>query len=137
MGKKPIMPRSTAAKGRERSVARLRQEFTELGVDMADTDKAHFTQTNKRKARSESRTPNKKAKMEGEENGRSQSKTPRDQSGIRDPVQRKKLKRLEKKTAKKAFARAGKAGESDRHIACKKPKHLFSGKRGMGKTDRR
>jgi len=135
--KKPIMPRSTAAKGRERSVARLRQEFTELGVDMADTDKAHFTQTNKRKARSESRTPNKKAKMEGEENGRSQSRTPRDQSGIRDPVQRKKLKRLEKKTARKEFASSGKAGESDRRILCKKPKHLFSGKRGTGKTDRR
>jgi nucleolar GTP-binding protein len=33
--------------------------------------------------------------------------------------------------------RAGKAGESDRHIHEKKPKHLFSGKRKMGKTDRR
>ena len=29
------------------------------------------------------------------------------------------------------------ASESDRRIAIKKPKHLFSGKRGMGKTDRR
>jgi len=135
--KKPVMPRNKAAKGRDRSVTKLRKEFTDLGVDMEDTGEAHFTKTNKRKARSESRTPNKKAKMDEDQPGRSQSKTPRDQSGIRDPVQRKKLKRLEKKTAKKAFARAGKAGESDRHIACKKPKHLFSGKRGMGKTDRR
>ena len=28
-------------------------------------------------------------------------------------------------------------GESDRHIHEKKPKHLFSGKRKQGKTDRR
>ena len=31
----------------------------------------------------------------------------------------------------------GRASESDRRIATKRPKHLFSGKRGMGKTDRR
>jgi len=31
----------------------------------------------------------------------------------------------------------GKAGESDRRIQTKMPKHLFSGKRGIGKTDRR
>ena len=31
----------------------------------------------------------------------------------------------------------GRAGEADRHIAAKLPKHLFSGKRGAGKTDRR
>jgi len=136
--KKPTLPRNTVAKGRERSVTRLRKEFTELGVDMESTGE-HFTKTNKRKARSESRNNNKKAKMEVDETGktRSQSRIPRDQSGIRDPVQRKKLKRLEKKTARKAFALTGKAGESDRHIACKKPKHLFAGKRGMGKTDRR
>ena len=30
-----------------------------------------------------------------------------------------------------------KAGEADRVIPNKMPKHLFSGKRGMGKTDRR
>lgn len=30
-----------------------------------------------------------------------------------------------------------KKGEADRHIGAKKPKHLFSGKRGIGKTDRR
>ncbi len=30
-----------------------------------------------------------------------------------------------------------KAGEADRAIQVKKPKHLFAGKRGMGSTDRR
>ena len=32
---------------------------------------------------------------------------------------------------------AGKAGVADRAIRDKMPKHLFSGKRGIGKTDRR
>ena len=31
----------------------------------------------------------------------------------------------------------GKAGEADRHIAVKMPKHMYTGKRGIGKTDRR
>ena len=38
---------------------------------------------------------------------------------------------------RKKFAVRGKSGESDRHIAVKMPKHLFAGKRGIGKTDRR
>jgi nucleolar GTP-binding protein len=68
---------------------------------------------------------------------RSTSRAPRDQSGIRDPETRKKLKKIEKKMQAKTTNRSGKAGESDRHIHEKKPKHLFAGKRKMGKTDRR
>lgn len=43
--------------------------------------------------------------------------------------------------AKRDIARRGKnmclKGEADRFIGTKMPKHLFSGKRGTGKTDRR
>ncbi|QQP40358.1 Nucleolar GTP-binding protein 1 [Caligus rogercresseyi] len=42
---KSIMPRNTIAKKRERSVSRLRKEFTDLGVDMTGTDDANFTKT--------------------------------------------------------------------------------------------
>jgi nucleolar GTP-binding protein len=31
----------------------------------------------------------------------------------------------------------GRKGEADRHIYNLKPKHLYAGKRGNGKTDRR
>ena len=68
---------------------------------------------------------------------RSNSRAPRDESGVRDPEVRKKLKKMEKKMMAKTLNRQGKAGESDRHIHEKKPKHLFSGKRKNGKTDRR
>ena len=128
---KPVLPRNTVAKKRERSVSRLRAEFTELGVDMAGTGE-HFTRST---GRSASR-PAKRAKMDTSQS-RAASRTPRDQSGLRDPEQKKKLKKMEKKMQRKKFNQSGKAGESDRHIAVKKPKHLFTGKRGVGKTDRR
>jgi len=132
---KPVMPRNTVAKKRERSVSKLKREFEELGVDMKDTKGAHFTRTG---ARSESRKPLKRAKLD--EDGartRSTSKVPRDKSGVKDAVQGKKIKKIATKQRNKTFSAHGKAGESDRHIAVKKPKHLFAGKRGVGKTDRR
>jgi nucleolar GTP-binding protein len=60
---------------------------------------------------------------------------PRDQS-IKDPVVKAKVKKIERLGQRKMNYR-GKAGESDRHIGTKMPKHLFAGKRGAGKTDRR
>jgi len=147
--KKATLPRTSVAAKRTRSVSRLKNEFTELGVDMTETDGANFTKTDQR-GRSKSRVAAKRAKMDvdGEEaaavenkkqqRGRSNSRvTPRDKSGVRDPEQQKKIKKMEKKVQKKAFGNLGKGGESDRHIAVKKPRHLFAGKRGMGKTDRR
>jgi len=132
---KSVMPRNTIAKKRERSVSKLKKEFEELGVDMKDSKGAHFTRTG---ARSESRRPLKRAKFNEEgEKTRSSSRVPRDQSGVKDAKQVKKIKKIATNQRNKDFSAHGKAGESDRHIAVKKPKHLFAGKRGIGKTDRR
>lgn len=52
----------------------------------------------------------------------------------------KKVKRLQKKSQRQhlEISKGGaRAGEADRRIVVKMPKHLFSGKRGIGKTDRR
>lgn len=35
---KPVMPRTAAARSRDRSVSRLRNELEDLGVDMDDTE---------------------------------------------------------------------------------------------------
>merc|ERR1711983_737877 len=75
-------------------------------------------------------------KMRLEEGARTGS-VARSQSGLRDASQGAKLDKQQKKRDKKGFARMGKAGESDRRIQEKKPKHLFCGKRGIGKNDRR
>merc|ERR1719430_1161049 len=133
--KKSTLPRTSTAAKRTRSVSRLKGEFTELGVDMTGTEDANFTKTIPKgeRGRSASRVAAKRARMDvdGEENarGRSNSRvTPRDKSGVRDPEQQKKIKKMKKKAELKAFGNLGKSGESDRHIAVKKPKHLFAGK---------
>ena len=105
---------------------------------MKGTGDANFTKTKKRE-RSTSRNVAKRFKgaQDGENVEDAGGKVPRDKSGIRDPETRKKIKQNEKKMQKKKFARLGKAGESDRKITTKMPKHLFAGKRGTGKTQRR
>ena len=57
-------------------------------------------------------------------------------TGLRDEKALAKAVKMSKKQQFK-MNKFGKASESDRRIAIKKPKHLFSGKRGNGKTDRR
>lgn len=48
-----------------------------------------------------------------------------------------KLKRVAHKAIAKKVKKQGLKGEADRFIGVKKPKHLYAGKRGIGKTDRR
>ena len=43
--KRQPLPRTSTAAKRSRSVARLKGEFTELGVDMTGTEDANFTKT--------------------------------------------------------------------------------------------
>ncbi|XP_067004052.2 nucleolar GTP-binding protein 1 [Anabrus simplex] len=133
---KPVLPRTSAAKVRGRTTKRLREEMTNLGVDMSETENAHFTRTPSR-VRSLSRPPLKKMRMDSESRSRSMSRPPRDEMGIKDVTMKKKLKNIAHKALKKKIARKGMKGEADRFIGTKMPKHLFSGKRGVGKTDRR
>ena len=133
--KKPVIPRTAEPKARERSVKRLKREFEELGVDMSKEQGEELNyETNAaggRRGRSASRPAVKRAKRDDSQ------AAGRDQSGVRDAEQAGKLKKTQKKMQAKKFARMGKSGEADRHIAVKLPKHLYSGKRGIGKTDRR
>ena len=50
---------------------------------------------------------------------------------------KKKLKQVAHKAIAKKVGKKGLKGEGDRFIGNKMPKHLFTGKRGIGKTDRR
>lgn len=45
---KPTIPRNTAVRKRGRSVAGLREQMENLGVDMSNTENAHFTRTRSR-----------------------------------------------------------------------------------------
>lgn len=70
--------------------------------------------------------------------GRSRSKAPSlAPSESFKNVAQKMTANKKMKMSQKKIQQFGKAGEADRHIGTKMPKHLFAGKRGKGKTDRR
>ncbi|XP_078285618.1 GTP-binding protein 4 [Rhinoraja longicauda] len=131
--KGPKMPR-TAKKVEQKT---LEKEMGSLGLDMANNDETHYAQqarrsrsvTRKRK-REESQPPTSKTRS------RSTSRTPRDVSGVRDEKMRNKARKM-MKTSQQDMNRLGKKGEADRHVFDLKPKHLFVGKRKMGKADHR
>ncbi|XP_033357899.1 nucleolar GTP-binding protein 1 [Bombus vosnesenskii] len=135
---KPVMPRTAAAKLRDRSVSKLKEQMEDLGIDMEDTENAHFTKTRGR-ARSLSQPARKRMRLQSESQSRarSSSKPARDEMGVKDLTMKTKLKNIAHKALKKKIAKKGLKGEADRFIGTKMPKHLFSGKRGVGKTDRR
>uniref|UniRef100_A0A1B6HJI0 Nucleolar GTP-binding protein 1 n=1 Tax=Homalodisca liturata TaxID=320908 RepID=A0A1B6HJI0_9HEMI len=133
---KPHTPRTATAKVRERSVNRLEKQMSQLGVDLESNEEAHYKRTRGR-SKSLSRPPNKKMRMESEPRARSMSRPPRDLSGVKDPVMRQKLKKVAHKAISKKVGKKGLKGEADRFIGTKMPRHLFSGKRGVGKSDRR
>jgi nucleolar GTP-binding protein len=86
-------------------------------------------------------TPPKKrvhsSKSRGMSRGRSASlAAPRDSSGLRDAAMANRATKMADK-AQRRMNRAAKVGEADRVIQTKMPKHLFSGKRPKGSTDRR
>ncbi|XP_012217924.2 nucleolar GTP-binding protein 1-like [Linepithema humile] len=135
---KPVMPRTAAAKLRDRSVTKLKEQMEDLGVDMEATENAHYKRTRAR-SRSRSEPAKKRMRMESmsQSRARSVSRPPRDEMGVKDTVMKKKLKKIAHKALKKKVAKKGLKGEADHFIGNKMPKHLFSGKRGLGKTDRR
>jgi nucleolar GTP-binding protein len=78
----------------------------------------------------------KKARRESRSKSRLASMTPKPGSGMKDLKDVLKAQDIQRASIKDRNKDA-RRGESDRHIASKMPKHLFSGKRGIGKTDRR
>lgn len=133
---KPVMPRTSRAKQRDRSTTKLREEMEKLGVDMSDTKEANFTRVRPRsRSRSQSGPAAKKARADSK--ARSVSRPARDEVGLKDGQMQKKAKNMAHVAIARKTKKMGLKGEADRFIGTKKPKHLFSGKRGVGKTDRR
>ncbi|CAH3168139.1 unnamed protein product [Porites evermanni] len=87
--------------------------------------------------RSRSQTPmSRKRKRAASSGARSLSRQPRDQSGTGSAEKKKKAKKLSK-VVQRGLNRMGKAGEAERKISTKMPKHVFAGKRKMNKVSRR
>jgi nucleolar GTP-binding protein len=117
---------------RERTVDRLRSELGKIEVELSDDEGTHYNDSVVTK-----QSRGLKRKREDSQGVvRSSSRTPRDQSGIRDPAKRQMAVRMGFNSQKK-MAQDARKGEGDRHVYDLKPKHLFAGKRKGGKTDRR
>ncbi|XP_022792747.1 nucleolar GTP-binding protein 1-like [Stylophora pistillata] len=126
------LPRSTFLKAQ---AARSRKNIeTEVGEDV---EMEGIEEGDLAGKRSRSQTPlSRKRKRAASSGARSLSRPPRDQSGINSPEKKKKAKKLSK-VVQRGINRMGKAGEADRKIATKMPKHMFAGKRKMNKVQRR
>lgn len=97
----------------------------------------------RKRARSQSSAPLELARSENARRagGRSVSR-PRSVSvgageGFKDGVQKVQAATLARKKMRRGVGAQARRGDADRHVPDLKPKHLNSGKRGIGKTDRR
>ncbi|KAK2570166.1 GTP-binding protein 4 [Acropora cervicornis] len=112
--------------------ARSRRSKTNFGEQMEGIEEG-----DEDSKRARSQTPVSRKRPRSASSGtRSLSRTPRDQSGITSPEKKKKAKKLAKDSLKR-INRMGRAGEADRKITVKMPRHLFAGKRKLNKVSRR
>ncbi|VDL82236.1 unnamed protein product [Nippostrongylus brasiliensis] len=137
---------------RERSMGRLEEQMQELGVEVLNIAETllcvdillstflivQIDTKRMKNLQGQAEKPQLGKKMRV---GRSPSLSasrppPRDELGIPDKAKRLKAEKLRAK-ALRHLKREARKGEADRHVYDLKPKHLFSGKRKMGKTDRR
>lgn len=129
LGSLGMDPRQAIARARSQSrVGRKRTRSEARDADMADGAGEDGGDKKKRVHSKPSRSMSR---------GRSLSMAaPKTGSGLKDAEMRNKAVRMADK-AQYRMNKFAKQGEADRHIGTKMPKHLFSGKRGIGKTDRR
>jgi len=116
------------------SVGERRGRSPTRGGDSMDVDEGTADEPAKKKRRASS-VPRDRSSTARDAASLARSRSP-SAAGLRDAAAVVKVTKLSKK---KQFHmnKQGRASESDRRIPTLMPKHLFSGKRGNGKTDRR
>ena len=150
---RPTVPRKFD-KDRKFTTKRMGRQLSAMGVDPSKAITRLRERSLSRKGRKRERStdrehdggdamdvdqPNKKLRLRSTSRSRSRSRPPGEVvpgEGFKDSVQKNKALKLFKNSAKKRNKDA-RRGEADRVIPTLKPKHLFSGKRSIGKTQRR
>ncbi|RYP49131.1 hypothetical protein DL768_005128 [Monosporascus sp. mg162] len=139
-----IIPR----KAMKRPLSELEEALDVLGVDTQELQLRDRAETSTGRGRSLSRsrlgtedsnamdvdTP--RERLRSKSRARSQPATNRREDGIQDMEMRTKVEK-QAKLAQRKMNRMARQGEADRHIGASLPKHLFAGKRTIGKTSRR
>ncbi|KAF9893800.1 Nucleolar GTP-binding protein 1 [Aspergillus nanangensis] len=138
-----LIPRSAKAK----RLSQMEEALEEAGYDVDAASARARTQTHTR-GRTSTRDMDgddsmdvdmsdpRQAIAKAKGRARSQAATNRLLDGVTDNTARDKAERL-KKLGQKKMNRMARAGEADRHTTASLPKHLFTGKRTIGKTQRR
>lgn len=147
---RPTVPRKFN-KDRLFSSERMGRQLSSLGLDPTKAmDRARSKSRGRKRERSldhgdgdamdvDTNHSNKKLRLRSTSRSRSTSRPPHEVvpgEGYKDSAQKIKAIKLARQSSNKRNKDA-RRGESDRVIPNLKPKHLFSGKRGIGKTDRR
>lgn len=126
----PTAPRMS----RDRSVSAFTSSLKNMGVASSAAVKSA---TKEKRARSESRGVSTARVSSVQTVSKRMKSQARDRSTLGTTEAGKKKSESVKKLGEVKRNMEAKAGEADRKILCAMPKHLFAGKRGMGKTDRR
>ncbi|GAA0146877.1 hypothetical protein LIER_06724 [Lithospermum erythrorhizon] len=145
---RPTIPRKFD-KDRQYNSERMGRQLKMLGMDPSKAvDRVRSKSRGRKRERSldgvdtmdvDDDTPNKKHRLMSRSRSRSKSRPPNEVipgEGLKDPIQKSKAIKLAKSSVKKRNKDA-RRGEGDRQIPTIRPKHLSTGKRGIGKTQRR
>jgi nucleolar GTP-binding protein len=123
---KPRIPKKYNTKNL--TITDLESHLESLGMDSA-----LVSERLRSESRPRSQTRGRRKERETSEE-RELSKTPLPGEGYRNVKQRLLAEKLQRQSVKK-LVRDGRRGESDRHVFDWKPKHLFTGKGGIGSKD--
>ncbi|RAL39990.1 unnamed protein product [Cuscuta campestris] len=148
---RPVVPRKFD-KDKKFTTERMGRQLSNLGLDPTlAVNRARSQSRGRKRERSvvgkddsmdvdgDEETPKKKLRVSSRSRSRSKSRPPGEVvpgEGFKDSEQKRKAIILAKKSSKKRNKDA-RRGEADRTIPNLRPKHLFSGKRSIGKTQRR
>ncbi|KAK8453014.1 hypothetical protein SEVIR_5G212200v4 [Setaria viridis] len=150
---RPIVPRKFD-KDRKFTTDRMGRQLSTMGLDpSAALDRARSRSRGRKRERSLSRAAGdvdgdgteidgqqSNKKLRTRSRSRSKSRAPEEVTpgeGFRDSEQKKKKAIKKAKDSTRNRNKQARRGEADRVIPTLKPKHLFSGKRSIGKTSRR
>jgi nucleolar GTP-binding protein len=123
-----IIPRKMA----KRSLGQMESHFSDIGIDSTGISERARTMTTKRHDSGQDVVMGETAEVIDSSKLRSRGQTDRRMDGI-NTASRSKADKLAKNDQRKRN-REARAGEGDRHTTASLPKHLFSGKRGIGKA---
>lgn len=131
---KPRLPRTA----KKIQTKKMETQLGQLGLEIEPHEESHIGRARSRSVgRREARKRRAESAVSADRSRSvSKSRAPRDKSGVRDELMAKKAKKLARVTQRQMNLDA-KKGEADRRILTSKPRHLFVGKRKLGKTNRR